>query len=93
MLDDPSVRLVTLAGPGGVGKTRLALAVAADAADGFPDGVWFVGLAPIRQPELVASAIAQVLAVREVGGASLTDRLVASLRERPPCSSSTTSSR
>src|SRR5207342_2790764 len=61
----PGVPLVTLTGPGGVGKTRLALAVAAELADAFPDGVWFVGLAPIRDPELVIPAIAQALGIKQ----------------------------
>src|SRR5262245_41475643 len=60
-------RLLTWPGPGGVGKTRLALSVAGDVAAGFPEGVWFVGLAPISDPGLVASAVAQALGVREAG--------------------------
>src|SRR5688500_15251731 len=59
------VPLLTLTGPGGVGKTRLALSVAAAAADEFPDGVTVVGLAPISDPGLVTPAIAEVLGVRE----------------------------
>jgi len=60
MLAD-GVRLLTLTGPGGTGKTRLAIQAAADAADRFPDGVWWVPLAPVRDPGLVVPAIAQAL--------------------------------
>ena len=54
---------MTLTGPGGVGKTRLALQVASDVSDGFPDGVFLVNLAPITAPSLVAPSIAQALGV------------------------------
>ncbi|MFI9733877.1 ATP-binding protein [Nocardia sp. NPDC052278] len=56
-----SSRLVTLVGPGGVGKTRLALQVAADLQRAFPHGVWFVDVAPLQDPELLASTVASVL--------------------------------
>src|SRR5215213_8326610 len=57
-------RLVTLTGPGGTGKTRLALAVAAEALDSFPDGVWFVDLSPLAAPSLVVPTIASTLGLR-----------------------------
>ena len=62
----PSVRLLSLTGPGGAGKTRLAVAVAAAIADRFPAGVQFVGLASIAQPDLVATAIAKALGIQQV---------------------------
>jgi predicted ATPase len=77
-----SGRLLTLTGPGGTGKTRLALAVAERERDAYPDGVWFVDLSPITDPRLVASAIAQVLGVGESEGQSLTETLKAYLRSK-----------
>jgi predicted ATPase/class 3 adenylate cyclase/tetratricopeptide (TPR) repeat protein len=58
-------RLVTLVGMGGLGKTRLSLQTAAEQIHHFPDGVWFLDLAPIRDPALIVSETAQVLGVRE----------------------------
>ena len=77
-----TARLLTLTGAGGTGKTRLALQVAADVSEGFPDGVFFVNLAPLSDPEFVLSAIAQVLEVRETSERSLLDRLHAALRDK-----------
>ena len=82
LLGQPHLRLVTLTGAGGVGKTRLALQVAADLADDFPDGVYFVPLAAIREPDFVVSAIAQTLRVHESGSLPLNDSLAGWLADK-----------
>ncbi len=76
------MRLLTLTGPGGVGKTRLALAVAEHVAGDFADGVVLVELAPLRDAALVPSAVAQALGVREVAGQPLPELIAEHLRER-----------
>ena len=78
----PEVRLVTLTGTGGVGKTRLALGVAAAVNADFADGICFVALAPLIDPGLVLSTIAQALGVQEQGSRPLLEGLQDHLREK-----------
>lgn len=75
-------RLVTVSGSGGVGKTRVALQVGADLIDRYADGVWFVDLAPIKDSELVSSAVAQALNITAAGGQSLDDAIPYALKRK-----------
>jgi predicted ATPase/serine/threonine protein kinase len=84
MLVDPGIRLLTLTGAGGTGKTRLAVQVAADLADLFDGGISFVNLAPIADPWLVASAVALAVGVRESGDRPLPTAIADHLRSRGP---------
>jgi len=70
-LADPAVRLFTISGPGGIGKTRLALQAAAESSESFPGGLWWVALAPLRDPELALPALAEVVHVRDEEGVPL----------------------
>ena len=75
-------RLVTLTGVGGVGKTRLALEVAARSATDFPDGVWVIELAAVGDPAAVPDAVAAVLGITQQPGLSLADSVAAALEGR-----------
>jgi predicted ATPase/class 3 adenylate cyclase/DNA-binding CsgD family transcriptional regulator len=75
-------RLVTIAGPGGIGKSRLALQLAADVLDGTGDGVWLAELAPVTEPELVTRTAAAALRVSEAPGRPMLDTLIDALGDR-----------
>jgi predicted ATPase/class 3 adenylate cyclase len=75
-------RLVTLTGPGGTGKTRLALAVAAELLDAFPDGVWFVDLSPLADHSLVIPTIASTLGLRGTSSVPQEEMLTTFLRDK-----------
>src|SRR3954469_20413059 len=75
-------RLVTLTGPGGVGKTRLAIEVARASRKAFPDGVWMVDLASLADPSRVAQTALSALGVRDQSGQAAELQLVERLRDR-----------
>jgi predicted ATPase/DNA-binding CsgD family transcriptional regulator len=78
----PAARALTLCGAGGIGKTRLALRLVAAVAAEFADGVWFIDLGEILQPDLITVAIAAVVGVDEEPGRPLTDTLADAIRDR-----------
>lgn len=79
LLTQDDVRVLTLMGPGGIGKTRVALEVAAQVAESFPDGVYFVTLSPLTDPALVADTVARELGLRTNAGIPAEEQLRAAL--------------
>jgi predicted ATPase/DNA-binding CsgD family transcriptional regulator len=78
----PEVRLLSMIGTGGIGKTRLAIEVATQLLEDFTDGVYFVALSPLRDPDMVLPTIAHTLGLKESGNETLTERLCTYLRDK-----------
>jgi predicted ATPase/class 3 adenylate cyclase len=75
-----ATRALNLVGPGGIGKTRLALQAAGDLAERYPDGIWFVDLAPVTDPGMVPQAVASALSLREEAGRTVLESVIDHLR-------------
>jgi predicted ATPase/class 3 adenylate cyclase/Flp pilus assembly protein TadD len=82
LLQDPGIRFVSLTGPGGTGKTRLAFQVCNAMLHDFSDGVYFCDLAPLADPDLVLSTIAEALTITQHAGTTLLDAIVAGLQQK-----------
>ena len=80
----PEVRLITVTGPGGIGKTRLAVEVAGGVTETFNGGIYFVQLAPVSDPSLIATVIIQTLGIREAGSQSPLEALKKHIQESLP---------
>jgi predicted ATPase/class 3 adenylate cyclase len=82
LLTGDGARVVTLTGPGGTGKTRLAIQAAADASDSFPDGSFWVELAPLREPSLTLAAVGAALALREEPGRPIAESVLQHMSDK-----------